>query len=254
MSILRTLLPLLLFATIVVWVGPAAAQEKSNRELAQETFNEGAKAYLAGDYSEAVVKFLTAFEYEENAMILYNLSLAYAGMENWERAIEAAERAATRDDLPEKARPRNRARIVSLERIVQATDTAAAIAERRKRASEVDVGLVDSEPQTETSALSGLGWAGIGAATVGVGLLVWAAILDRDVQERIDAFEQNPTLAERDALSGDQTTGKIVLFSGVGLATIGAALLGFDLFSSGETQASIAPTRGGARVGLKVRF
>lgn len=240
---------------------PAAAQGKSDRELAQEHFNAGARAYVAKDYSEAVVQFLTALEYEDNAMILYNLSLAYQGLGDVEKSRTVAGRVADREDLPDKARPRNDARIVALGVIIEAVEGAVR-AERMASASD-QAGTSSADPVITTGSavprgggLGALGWIGTAAMGIGAGMLAYTALFHLAVASDIEQFEESPTVRRRDNIASDQRKGRILLYTGSGLVVAGLTLFLIDVLAdSDETvAASIAPTPGGASVQIGGTF
>lgn len=255
----KNLLRGLLLAAIVLFGTHAVAQEKSASELAQEHFNAGAKAYLADDYSEAVVQFLTAYEYQENPMILYNLSLAYQGLGDLEKALSTAQRAED-GGLPDKAVPRNAARMVALGTGITSTDFAERISSARQaeiqRIGETDGTASDADSVESESSLGAIGWVGVGGMAVGSGLLAYALVLELTLANEIEQFERTPSLRERERLADDQQTGKIILFTGGGLAVTGLALFLYDFLTESEpaVTAGIVADEAGAVLQIGGRF
>lgn len=254
-----SLIALLVFALGTFTFSPHAhAQEATASELAQKHFNRGARAYLEENYTEAVVQFLTAYRHREDPMILYNLSLAYQGLEKYGDALEAARRAGLEpDELPDDVRPRNLARIVALQQVLAAQSAAPEIRDAPGEAVVASGEGVDVDDRTTVvahrrsgnSSIGALGWTGVATAAAGTGLLVYAGLLQLEIDSAIESYEARPTEAKRDSIEERQQVGKLVLYSGAGLFVLGTTLFVVDLAWLGDAEpesVGIAPTAGGA--------
>ena len=76
---LGTLLPAALALGVPLLSAPAAARAASPAETPEGLYDEGVSAYRIGDYETAVKKWERAYALSDNALLLYNISLAYKG-------------------------------------------------------------------------------------------------------------------------------------------------------------------------------
>jgi tetratricopeptide (TPR) repeat protein len=60
-------------------VVPEARAAAAPAETPEGLYDEGRKAYRLGDYETAVQKWERAYALSDNALLLYNISLAYKG-------------------------------------------------------------------------------------------------------------------------------------------------------------------------------
>lgn len=252
-----------LFAVGGLVISPNAFAQESDSERAQQHFEDGAAFYTTGEYSKAIVEFLKGHAIAPNAMFLYNISLSYFKLDNISDALAAAEKARNEEGMPAKVTVRNEARIAGLYGVLSARDVAEDIAEPEPVAEEPAVARDPVEPVEEGSAMGGLGWTGVGLAAVGGGLVVGALIVNSGVSADIDALEAEAdggSEARFDSLKSDieagQSTGKILLYSGAGLASAGLIMLIIDLADGSESSSdvSVVPTDGGAQVGFGWSF
>ena len=218
---MRTACSWLLLISLIAPVS-VQAQTRDTTQIAQAGFEEGAKAYLAGRYEEAIVTWQKAYEIWPAAIILYNMSLAASKLGNPHQAHIYAQQAAQNTDVPLEAeyRVKNLANQRAWEAGFIARDLAQEVRRRNPIEPAMDIGWA--------------GYAGAGMATVGVGLLIGSIVVGAEaaddnaalalVDER-DVYDQ-----QRSELEDVQSTGRLLLYSGAGLAAAGAGLLVWDLF------------------------
>lgn len=272
---MRNLSRIFLVAVVFLFAAATAHAQESEAEI---LYKEGAEAYFQGDYAAAIIKFKRGNELDPNPMFLYNLALAYSKIGNIEEAESHAARAHD-DGLPEQFADKNVARLHAFRIQLMSKELATPVevvvedgscsANSDCRGGEVcDLELsqcVDVVAPEESEGLSGLGWAGIGGIAGGVGLIVGAVIIDLGLSSDIDDYNQlvsDGQTEDAEALKSDiessQSTGQILLFAGVGVATVGAALLIYDLMSApeDETASVLYPMVGedSAGVGYFTRF
>ena len=230
----------------------ARADDDGEITQAQEAFERGAGHYFEGEYGQAIVQFRRAYQIHPHGIFMYNIARSNLNLGQKERALDAALRAdGHASDLPPETLATNRALIASLQADLRAQRIAQRVAAARP--DEID------EPPTVGEAPSrwgGKGWAGVGALGLGVVGLTGAAVIDQQILSEIDdAGEQGLTQTQIDDLSGQQTTGQILLFSGAGLAAVGASLIVWELVSGpddGDRLTHISPRLD--RPGINVMF
>ena len=241
---------------VVFWVSkPAAAQDSAS------LFEQGAAMYYNGNYGAAILKFKQAYQAEPNALFLYNMSLCYLKLGQYEEAIEAGELAkkphGATAPLNTRDRTANDARIAALRRVLEARKV-------KPPASAVSVVVAPDTPD-DVERWGTLGWVGVGVAVLGAGVLGGALLTDREIDEALMELERaaaNGDRAEFNRLSDDvdtlQTRGRILTFSGLGVASLGLGLIVFDLLTENEPRSQsvgVIPLReGGAVVNMRVRF
>ena len=251
--VLRGRLALSIVVATALCLGPtsgAVAQSADDKEEAAKLYKAGVESYFAADYAVAITKFREGFNLDPNAMFLYNLSLCFSKLGNFEEALENAERAAEMGGMPDEAETKNKARLVAFTSLVNseemATDFAAQPAEgtcatnadcgdgevcnvrRGLCVEEIPGGGDDSEPL-----FGPVGWAGVGTAGLGVVLMATGAIFSVQVAKTQDELSgQSGTEAEETLakLKRQKTTGAIALVSGIGALLIGGGLVATDLF------------------------
>lgn len=202
------------------------------------------------------MEFLNAYKYNPAQMILYNLSMAHAGLGNLSEAYRAAERARDEGLMSEQAALRNDARLAAWHLSMTWQHAAQAIAECAPEPSPYSeplllYGGIPHEPaQDEAPRITALGWAGIGTGALGLGLLGYATYLELAMQEDLGAYEaaarggdvvRYRSLGKN--LDRQQTTGRIALYAGASLAAVGVGLLTVDLLRTDTRQS-------GAHLGL----
>ncbi|MEZ4461860.1 MAG: tetratricopeptide repeat protein [bacterium] len=229
-------------------------------QQAQGHFEKGAEWYTTGDYSKAIVEFLKGYNVVPNAMFLYNISLSYTKLGNFDEARTYAERARDEPGMAPEVAIRNEARILSFDVRDKAVDVAEAkpvLAERRQ--------LEDPEdPPEKSSSFGALGITGVAVGVAGLGLIGGAAVVNAGVSDDLDALKAEANGGDRDRFSSlksdvesGQSLGQILLFSGVGLAVAGVTLIAVDLMddeSSGQSTLRLVPTPTGAQAVFDLRF
>lgn len=78
-------------AWLVCVNAPAIAQEaeaSSDEARAKELYAEGTRLYAEGRYVDAIARFEASFELSSRPLLLYNLSLAYEHIGEYDKAIE----------------------------------------------------------------------------------------------------------------------------------------------------------------------
>ncbi len=227
----------------------AQAPSQETVDQAEAHFQKGAEWYTTGEYSKAIVEFLKGYNVVPNAMFLYNISLSYAKLGNSDDALMYAERAQNEVGMPDDVASRNSGRISALRVRLSGLDVA-------KNVSDLS-NVVDVAPTQPAE--SGFGWMGMTGVAVGVaglGLIGGSALIGMGVSDDITALEDEANGGDqarfddlKASIESDQSLGKVLLFSGAGLAALGVTLVVVDLMNDEEpTQTSLrlVPTNGGA--------
>lgn len=216
-------------------VALCALPSQALAQTAQEHFDKGAEWYAGGEYSKAIVEFLKGYNLEPNAMFLYNISLSYAKLANFEEALNYAERARTESGMPDEVQVRNDGRIAALRTRFHTIDAAR------------HLGQVAAEPPQESpepeskSGFGALGISGVVLSVAGLGLVGGAWVVNSDVETNLDALKAEANggdRAEFDRLKtqveDDQSLGQILLLSGLGLTAVGVTMVALDLSDDDE--------------------
>ncbi len=253
---------LLAAITVCCFSTTAWAQTEAEKKQAQVYFEAGAEEYAKGEYSKAIVEFLKGYNLVPNAMFLYNISLSYRKLGNWEDALAAAEKAKTEEGMPDDVKVRNDSRINAYRTIIAAQDMADDAA-RLAQAEETK----DPEPEvkkSEGSSFGALGWTGVILTVAGVGAGVGALIVANGVSSDIDDYEAAAQTGDRttydrlrDDIESGQSTGQILMYTGIGLGVAGLTMIMIEVFAGGESDSQaiyVAPTEKGATAGYFLRF
>jgi len=116
------------------------------------------------------------------------------------------------------------------------------------------VAIAEREAQRElerTGQWSWVGFSGIGAGVLGLGLIGGTIYLNSSVSTEINDISliNDPALyaQRREEIRTDQSTGQVLLYSGIGLAALGGSAIVWDLVSPGESPFSVRvnPTNSG---------
>lgn len=234
----------------------AVAQDE--KEQAAKLYKEGVEAYFGADYGRAIARFREGFELDPNAMFLYNLSLCFSKLGNFEEALDHAERAQEMGGMPDEATTKNKARLAAFEILVNTESSAETIVSvADQQASEGTCAVDDDcqtgevcnvrrgicveslEPTERDPLFSPVGWAGVGLSGVGLGLLGAATVTSIGLGPDIDRHDTlvNDGDPSNDAeaaelgkkLKSRQSRGKIFLFTGLAATAIGGGLIVVDL-------------------------
>lgn len=214
---------------------PAEASDKKKAEVYNE---KGVQAFFEKKYGQAIVYFQRAHELDPDPVLLYNISLAHSKMGNPADALEAAIEAKKYGGLPEDTAHKNEFRIVAYRRAIKARQTAEAI----NPPVTVKDEKKDEVPRDE--GLSVLGWTGVGTAGVGVAALIGAGVVNFIVAGNLDEYDTARADGDygrasglHDDIQSRQEMGRVMLYSGAGLAIVGGALFAYDYFGSPEAPA-----------------
>ena len=238
-------------------------------ELEEETlahYERAMRAFKSEDYETAARELRTVYSLRPAPIILYNIALAEWRAGDIDAAILAAVRASD-DDLPPRAAAKNAGRLAGFRRIARARSASAAVGERAEAPAEPQT---SSETEAETASpppdATGrrpnrtLGWIGAGIGGIGVGALVGALYVDRQLAARVDPYEQAAREGDLDAFERYrreelrdakrlQGVGRILFWSGVALTAAGGSLVILD-----ATSVSVSPERAGLSARISVRF
>jgi tetratricopeptide (TPR) repeat protein len=250
---------------VLLWSASAAARQPSaqDQEQARQHFDQGALFYTQGEYGRAIVEFLKGHELAPHAMFLYNISLSYENLQNYRQALGAAERAKNFAGMPDPVIVRNDARIAAFRIRLEVESVADAMSQQATQKPEEKI---VEPPPVASRPMGTMGWAGVAAAGVGVALLGGAGYMQMAMQPNLEDYRaageagnraQYNTL--RTELEGQQSTGRILLYSGSALALTGVTLVVLDRRGGSEdtpkrAQLSITPKPSGASLGLTVSY
>jgi hypothetical protein len=235
----RSVLFALLFTVTTLGFAPNALAE-SDKKKAQTLFEKGAALYYDGAYAEALVQFKKGHATVPNALFLYNMTLCNLKLQRYREAMSNAVEARHMGGLPDKEATRNEARIAAISAIELSQEVAEAAEEPM---------VADTAPDTTESpdlsvqksdapkkGLTALGWSGVAGLVIGGGLLGGAVATELALQKKWEEFTGlseggDPERFEelRTEIERGQQRGKILLYSGTGVAVVGAALLIVDL-------------------------
>ncbi len=242
---------------------PAAAA--SDEDKAFEHFDVGAQLYFDGDFAGALQEFNAGFALFPHPMFQVNIAVSHWRLGDLERAIVATDLAAVlQDQLEPDVAAENLARRATFAAILSTQGAADRFAKVNAEADLQAAGdpTPEPEPVAGRPLLSPLGWAGAGTGVVGVGLLVAWSVAEVGLQGEVDALEAAGRSGNRaaydaasDELQSKQSTARILLASGVGLAVVGVGLVGFDLLRpSGDQQARLRLHTTGRAFTLQLDF
>lgn len=280
-------------ALLFVVFGTAPAYAETDQEKASGLYREGIDLYFAGDFGLAITKFNAGYQLDPNAMFLYSLSLCFSKLGNFEEALDHAERARKTGGMPGDVNTKNDARLVSFAVLIQTESTAKAlqkaknepkvptcatnadcsegeVCNMRRNICVAELPIDDTKDGDGDPLFGPIGWAGVGASAVGIGLLVGGGVTSLSVaknEERFDVVSDpgNPEFdaTERDELvdklESQKTTGRILVLGGAGLTVVGVGLIVVDLLTGSSSDANdesakLAPVflPGGGGISLSV--
>lgn len=274
----------LAWLAVLLAAAPLVAQtDDIDRQAARHHFARGAEQFKAGQYEDAIDAFEKAFAANPDPMILYNLSLAHLKAGHPQSALVNALRARRMDGLTRSASLRNDARIVALRRVMKArsqpsspsgyagpdrsstddnplfgpsSDDSAGPADR------MTDGTTDSPSEPASPPAFGTaGWIGVGIGAAGVASLLGAGLVGAGLDEDINAYQSAAESGDaqtyrrlRESIADRQTTGRVLLYSGIGLGVTGAGLVIYQLLATPEAPAASAGRPSAPiRVGLSPR-
>lgn len=265
--LLHILTSVLLIAALLA-PGSAVAQEGARE--AQGYFEKGAALYFEGEYGQALVQFKKGHATLPNAMFQYNIALCNLKLERYGEAMTAAREAERLGGLASREAAMNRSRIIAIPRIERTQAVAedvsqaqAAVVEVTAETTTEETGSIEAKP--ERSSFGALGWTGVGLTAVGAGLLVGAVGVEVGLQGTWD--EYNAAAEEGDTerfnelkteIESRQSTGKALLYAGIGAGAVGVALIVAELVTSPRSDqprvSVFASPDGSAGVSAHFRF
>lgn len=253
----------LLAVLVCLCISVAAQAQDSSKDRAYELYESGVEAFKNEDYQEATDRFEKAAKIHRNAIVYYNLSLAYWELDRTQDALAAAKTAALMEgELPPSNAARNRARILAMETELGGRDIAAGLA--TKSVTEVEVKTPVDESDPPPRGLTALGWSGIASTTVGAALLTTTLVLNgrlastaEDYEQALDAGDSGRAMGLYDELDRQQTTARATFFSGAALVGTGVGMVLWDVLSDQEasnTRVSAGVVGDRAGIDVRIRF
>lgn len=263
----RHILTTALASAALCALAPAAAGAQSEAEItqAQEAFDEGSAAYAAEDFGAAAAAFRKAYQIVPAAMFLYNEAKARRQLGQYDRAVDLLKRADAQAELPLPPPVKEKVAGLILEIRSEQEDARAAAAAAQARRERERQRALELEQARRRYQVSWVGWGGVTAGTVGVILLGAAGVRSRQISQDFAALSSELDRARYDRevtrLEGEQSTGRVFLFTGASLTLLGAGLFGWDFFTRGETPWSVslelapgAQTERRVQLGIQRRF
>ncbi len=274
----RGVVSLLVCGGLMVWGSGTFGQPGGESDLSvKEAYQRGMSHYENDEYAEAVEYFHYALERQDHPVLRFNLSQAYVKLGEWERAIAQGEKVAATGELDDETGAKNRATILAGRRLLRGREAARAVgrssAQQRGGDERGASGAPDPEEiaeRREADAPPGLtasGWGGIGGIGAGIGLLTGAFVIERGLSSDFEAREEARRRGEIEraerltsTIRSKQSTGRWLMYGGMGAVAVGTGLLIVDLVGSGEGtgQARAAfgvhPAPGGVRVGTSLQW
>jgi tetratricopeptide (TPR) repeat protein len=218
-----------LVAVLCAGASAARAQPEDTQARSRALYDEGSRAYKAGDYPRAIEKFLAAYDLSGAPAILFNIAQAYRLAGNCQRALEYYRRSL--DEEPEAA---NRAEVE--ERIAEMQACVEQAAQQKEEATPepepepepepaasappppVAVDLV--APRRKRSSVLPLVTAGVGAAAAVAGGIIYL-----QARAKFDQVEESCP-CEPGSFSGWETaTDASYVLMGAGVVVAGAGLI-----------------------------
>ena len=214
-------------------------EERSVR-VAQKLFEKGSKAYSEKRFADALTLFRKAYTYVPAAPFLYNAARAAEKLGNLEQALSLAEQAKDQKEqpLPVQLATKNDELIESLE-------------------AEIVAAKQEAERQ-RTMQWSWVGYSGLGVSVLGLGLIGGAAYMGSEASVDIAALgdvEDRAVYAQRrEDILARQSTGQVLMYSGIGLAAVGGGMVAWDLLSPGESPFQVSAGPGDVGLSFSAKF
>lgn len=215
---------ILVVAMLIAAARPAPAQEQDDQARSRALYDEGSRAYKAGDYPKAIELFLAAYDLSHVPAILFNVAQAYRLAGTCDRALEYYRRS-----LEEEPDAANRAeveeRIAEMEKCTDARREAVpppAAEPEPAPAPPAAVTLTAEEPERapDRRSLLPLVTTGVGAAAAVAGGVIYL-----QARARFDEVEESCP-CEPGSFSGWETaTDASYVLMGAGVVVAGAGLL-----------------------------
>lgn len=232
-----------------------AQQQPENAEQQAVQFSTRAvEAFKAGEYELAGRYFLDAHALSPDPVLLYNAAYAYGRAGDYERASDLARRAEAAGLADATTTTRNTARRTAWRAALRAQAIAA------QPEPESTPVVADISAETDDWSHDPIFYTGLAVTSLGVGALVSALVVDGSVADQAaqldEARADGDAAAEQQLLSDiedDQQLGRILVYTGAGLAVGGAALVTWAVLDSDGSE-TVKPTvvleDGGGQVGF----
>ncbi len=254
----RRLLSVLICAVTLALGGPLAAQEEDPDVARVEALSqEGAEAFQAGRYRDAIVRFKEAYALVPVANLLYNIALSYERIGDGDAAITYYEKFIVADDADPEVRGVALGRLKDLGRARRAEvvepigpDKPVEPTGPNNGGAETGGGNGQNSDSSGTWTTVGIITAGVGVALVGTGV-VFGQVSSSEQDNfdgSLDANEKalSRSAAEKNALTAD------ILFGAGGLAIVGGiTMIILDATSGGgdDSGARFTPHVGEDNIG-----
>ena len=232
----------MLLVSLQASLAVAQSNVKEETTLARQALEEGNKLQLEEKYAEAILMYEKGYRIHQAAIFRHAQAFAAWELGNLEKAIDYARRAAGSNDVPlgPSTALKNQAYLRAWQTQLEANNLSRRLAERRRR----ELSAQAFRPGWKT-------WTGIGMASAGLGLGIYALVLGEQVSEdnaALAGLPYNEYQRQRSDVEDQQFVGKIVLFSAIGLGVVGASLIAWDVLEPREAQFTwgIAPAKSGA--------
>lgn len=187
-----------------------------DQERAQQLFERGYGAYSTEKYGRALAMWRKAYEFVPAAVFLFNAAKAGEQLGNLEQALALAKRAGKQEKrpLPEKLAKKNETLI---------RDLKARLAFERKRREALRARKLDWRGWSGVAGLAG------GTLAVGLATAVFGNQAGKINQNLGNAGSREAYQERRTRMESKQTVGRVLLYSGAGVAAVGGGLLVWDL-------------------------
>lgn len=240
-----------LFALVLLCGATASAQDDAAR--AKEHYDRGAGMYFQGDYGAAVLEFMRAYDALPEPVFLYNIAMSHWRLNNYDKAIEAGERALKgKLDAGLHAQIAARTLVFHQLRHIDSSNWTPAIAV--DESPEPDLVRADPTPAPQSHTLR---WVGLGTAVVGAGLLTGFTVAELGLQKKVSAYEDAAARGDaaryaelKSQIDRGQPLSLALLGGGAALVAVGAGLIVWDALRGGEREATVAIAPGSVTVKL----
>lgn len=245
-------------------VGPPPQQPTDD---AQTHYQRAETHYSDEQYRDAIAEFHKSFHLQPHPITLYNMAMAHRQLNEIDDAARLARHASAMDEpLPDRQHATAHSFIATDTVLSRAEQTAAAI-DALPEVDDTDEPGEPTEPivvdDDDEFPIGPLGWAGITGLGLSAAALGTTAFINAEVQHRRDQLEElADDLSDEamdqhlDEVSAWQVRGRILLFSGIGLAAVGGGLLVWDLLDEDDDQPdlAVAPTVGRPGVQMSLQW
>ena len=233
MSLLNRTLFALVLAISMGTAASSYAQTGNDPVRAKEYYDRGAALYFEGQYGEAALEFMRAYDALPEPVFLYNLALSHWRLHNYDKAIEAAERALRDPDLDPELHANVAARAVVFYRLrrIEASVWTSPSEAVEEVVVDVEQPVAATRPRFGT-----IGWVGTGLAVAGAGVLAGFAVTELQLQAKVEDYKQAAEQGDveryetlRAEIDSAQPVALGLLFGGIGLVAVGGGLILWEI-------------------------